>query len=99
MPAIKVTEAGLRDSASRLQTLQTQLEEERVCVDNDIKKLMEGWEGEAAQAYHDYYESAKPSLERLSELIEAYSKCLNKVADTYKNVDHDIAQMLRGHCS
>ena len=91
---IIVSAQEMKDNAKSIRTEKGNFEQ---CISNmrNIVTTMSGvFEGEAAKAYVDNFDSYKSQFDAFSQLIESFAQKLDTAADTMEETDKTLAGML-----
>ena len=91
---ILVKAPEMRENAKSIRTEKGNFEQ---CISNmrNIVTTMSGvFEGEAAKAYVDNFDSYKSQFDAFSKLIESFAQKLDTAADTMEETDKTLAGML-----
>lgn len=95
--AIRMEPQQLRDLASYLLNVQSQVEDLINAMDARIDSDTAAWDGASKQSYFEGYEQIKPTLtQTFPQVIHALSDRLNLAANQIQSTDENIAAGFRG---
>ena len=87
MAEIKVTSGELRNRASELRQLNTQFRKAVEEMTSNEQQLINLWDGEAKEAFHQAYNNDKSQMDVFYETIEQYCQALEENAAKYENAE------------
>lgn len=93
---IRVTPAELVGMSTRYRSESSQVGDQINRLDNMIRELESVWEGESSRAFSDQYQSLKPSIIQMQQLLEDISTQLGNTARALEDADTQIASQIRG---
>lgn len=87
MAQIQVTASQLSESQAQLKSLNTQLKAAIDDTDSIVKQLKNDWEGDAAEAFQESYNSNSQRLNQAVEGIQTFISALDKIVEQYKQTE------------
>lgn len=91
--SIKVDPEVMRQKAISVKFQINKMERSFQSLETTVNKTKNYWIGEAADVHRDYFESAKPEIEKMFRRLKEHSRELNEMALVYSNVERDITQL------
>ena len=93
---IIVTPEVLRNNSSEIRNEKAKFEETISRMRTIVNSMSGEFEGEAATAYINNFESYNSSFTQFSELIESFAKKLDVTAQTMEETDASLAGSMGG---
>lgn len=87
MAEIKVTSGELKNKATALRQLNTNLKKAVEEMTSNENSLVGMWDGEAKEAFHKAYESDRNQMDTFSQVIEKYCIALENNAAKYEQME------------
>ena len=90
MANIKITPEMLKGKSNELRGLKTEHEAVMARITNLVNSLGEQWSGDAQQAFQQSYQGMAPTFQKFVEILEGYSKLMDKAAQDMESTDQSI---------
>ena len=90
MANIKITPELLRQKSTELKGLKGEQEVVMGKITSLVNGLSEQWTGDAQQAFQSKYQSMEPQLRKFADVIENYTKLMDKAAMEMESTDQSI---------
>lgn len=95
MSLIRLTPDMMRLRAKEYRNESHKMDEVVKKLNTLLLSLQSEWDGKSAVAFQNQYESLKPSLNQMVNLIESIATQLTQTANSIEALDQEIANRLR----
>lgn len=92
---LKLDYEALASSAKTLSEQGNTFEDCITVMSQVISELPGIWEAETCDTYVEQFEEAKPTLQKVREMIEDMSLQMQKISDNFAQADADMAGQMR----
>ena len=88
--SIKVSTQVLRDTAKKIRTINTSLDEKLSDINKKMQSLESSWESDAARDIRDAMNAMLPRFEQYWNVINSYATFLDTAAGQYEQTETTI---------
>lgn len=85
---------GLTSASQQLSNQHAEFVELIRSMQTTVEALPESWEGAAATAYIEQFESLKPGLDKTAELIQTIQQQIDQILQNVQELDSNMAGQL-----
>ena len=97
MANIKITPELLKGKSGELRGLKGEHEAVMSRITNLVNGLADQWSGEAQQAFLQNYQGMQPTFQKFVEILEGYSKLMDKAAHDMELTDQSIKASIQSY--